>query len=100
MVNALIPLSTKILDLGDGTHLVLHEVNYTGQNDTIATDVAVQRGVSGTEGCAFHLAGGTAPTIAVGAPSSGAVSITIGGTTAGTTGRILVVVRAVGNTSL
>jgi len=99
-MSALIPLSTRIFSLGDGTHLMVHELNYLAASDTLATDVAVARGASGTEGVAFHLAGGTAPDVVVAAPSSGTVSVTIGSNTAGTTGRILVVLRAVGNTSL
>ena len=103
MVNALIPLSTQIIPLNNGQHLVVHEVNYTGASDTLATDVAVVQATPGTAaggGAAFHLAGGTAPDVVVAAPSGGVVTCTIGGSTTGTTGRILIVLRAVGNTSL
>jgi hypothetical protein len=99
-MSALIPLSTRIFSLGDGTHLVVHELNYLAASDTLATDVAVQRGASLTEAGCFHLNGGTVPDVGVGAPTGGTVSITLGSNTAGTTGRILLVLRAVGNTSL
>lgn len=99
-MSALLPLSTRVFSLGDGTHLMVHELNYLAASDTLATDVAVQGGASATEGAAFHLAGGTAPDVAVAAPSSGTVAVTLGGVTAGTTGKILLVLRAVGNTSL
>lgn len=99
MVNALIPLSTQIIPLNNGQHLIVHEVNYTGASDTIATDVAVV-GATNNEGVAFHLAGGTSPDVNIAAPSGGVVTLTLGADVSGTTGRVLVVVRAVGNTSL
>lgn len=98
---ALLPLSQKNYDLQSGNHFTVIEVNYLAQNDTVAVDPAFYN--SGTAlGAAVHLSGGTAPTIDIpSAPSGGTVNVRIGNSTAGTTGKILVVLFALGqNTSL
>lgn len=91
---ALIPLSTTIHRLNQGGHLQVHEVNYLAASDTVAVDKQV------TAASVIHLDGGTAPDVAVAAPSGETVVLTLGGSTAGTAGRILVLCKTSGNTSL
>jgi hypothetical protein len=101
-VSKLHPLSQQAVAIGDGTHIVLTVVNYLEQNDTLYVD-----GTAQGPALFYHLTGGTDPytNADVGAPAlvtgfGPVCTVTIGGTAAGSIGKVLVITRHVGNTSL
>jgi hypothetical protein len=101
-MSVLHPFSQQAVAIGDGTHIVLTVVNYLAGGDTLYVD-----GTAQGPALFYHLDGGTDPytNADVGAPAlvtgHGPVcAVTIGGTAAGSIGKILVITRHVGNTSL
>lgn len=84
-MSALLPLSQYSFSTQDGLHYVVTKVQYLAANDTVKLDPQVKSAT------VFHLEGGTAPDAVVSAPSAGTRTITLGGNTAGTPGKIVVV---------
>jgi hypothetical protein len=74
-----------------GVWLKFTVVRYAAASDTVSIDPTCQ----GTA-VAFHLEGGTAPNVAVGASIDSTTkqrTLTVGGSTAGTFGRILIITQ-------
>jgi hypothetical protein len=84
------PLSTQSFDLGGQGFLIAQVLNYEDANDIVTVGTNVK------EATVFHLDGGVAPSAVVGTPSSDKVQVTLGSTTAGTSGKILLLLWALG----